>query len=619
MGEKYDFSGWATKNNLECSDGRIIKQDAFKECDGKKVPLVYMHDHSNPDNILGYCILKNKPEGVKAYGFLNNTAKGNDMRERLRHGDVDSLSIWANHLTQSGNSDGSVNVIHGAIKEVSLVLSGANPGATIDTVVMAHSGETSEDDIIIMPGFEVDLDDELEHSDDEETDEGEKTMTEQDVKDVFNKMSEEQKEAVYAMVGMAIDDATEDDEVEDIEDEEDEEDVEEEEIDDTEDDADDGDGEGEAVAQSDFNEGDEMKYNVFDEETNGSNNVMSQADMEDIFKEAKRCGSLKEAVLAHDDESETTTTVTYGIDGMQDVLFPDAKLAGDNPNIISRNMTWVGQFINACHHSPFSRVKSIAADLTADEARAKGYIKAHQKTEEVISMFKRKVEPQTIYKKQKFDRDDLIDITDFNVIAFIKTEMRQMLEEEIARAGLVGDGRIDSSEDKINETHIIPIYKDSSVYSVKVKVDVAHGALGNDKAKEFIDACVRARKQYKGSGNPTAYMTEDMLTECLLLEDGIGHKMYKSEAEVATALRVAKIVTVPVMENITDTTYGDLAAIIVNPVDYTFGADKGGEINMFDDFDIDYNQQKYLMETRISGALTKPYSALVVSIKEAAA
>lgn len=604
MGKKYDFSGWATRNDLTCSDGRIIRHDAFKDCDGKKVPLVWMHSHNDPDNVLGHCVLENRPEGVYTYGYFNSTEKAANAKEQVCHGDIDSLSIWANHLKQSGNSDGSVNVVHGDIKEVSLVLSGANPGAMIDEVVLEHSGEPSEEDLIIYSGDMLAKEEELEHADtDKDGDESSDAKTDKEpetkeskmadekektVQDVFDELTEEQKNVVYFMIGEALKEAG----------------VE---------------PEDEEAAQSDFDGEDEMKHNVFDNSFDTESNVLSQSDMESIFKDAKARGSLKDAVLAHDDETGDETEVTYGIRGMEDVLFPDAKLAGDNPNIISREMTWVSDFIDACSHSPFARVKSIAADLTADEARAKGYIKAHQKLDEVIAMFKRKVEPQTIYKKQRFDRDDLIDITDFNVVAFIKTEMKQMLNEEIARAALVGDGRLPAAEDKINPEHIIPIYSDSNVYSVKVKIDVEHGATGADKAKAFIDGCVRARKDYKGSGNPICYMTEDMLTECLLLEDGINRKLYKSEAEVATAIRASRIVTVPVMENITDATNGDLVAIIVNPKDYTIGADKGGSLAMFDDFDIDYNQQKYLIETRMSGALTKPYSALVVSIKEAAA
>ena len=540
-------------------------------------------------------------------------------KEQVRHGDIDSLSIWANHLKQSGNSDGSVNVVHGDIKEVSLVLSGANPGAMIDTV-MEHSGEVSEDDLIIFSGSELNGEGELAHSDtnsgsdegandseEEEPKQGEKKManenSERTVQDVFDEMTDEQKEAVYFMVGSAVQEA--EGEAED-EDEEYEEEYE-----------DEGGEEAEAE-QSDFYEDDDMKYNVFDNSMEENDNVMSHADMEEIFQDAKRCGSLKEAVLAHaDGEGEEEPEVTYGIRNM-DILFPDDKAVGDMPNLITRDMQWVGTVMTGVHHSPFSRIKMINADITADEARALGYFKGNLKKEEVFTLLKRRIDPQTIYKKQKFDRDDLLDISDFNVVAFVKTEMRTMLDEEIARAILVGDGRSPASDEKISEDHIIPIYNDSSLYSIQVPVNVENGATGADKAKAFIDECVRARKDYKGSGNPVCYMTEDLLTECLLLEDGIGHKLYKSEAEVATAIRASRIITVPVMENITDETKGDLAAIIVNLRDYTVGADKGGEINMFDDFDIDYNQQKYLMETRISGCLTKPKSALVVSIKEAA-
>ena len=614
MGEKYDFSGWATRNDLTCSDGRIIRQDAFKDCDGAIVPLVWMHSHDDPDNVLGHCLLENRPEGVYTYGSFNDTERALNAKEQVRHGDIDSLSIWANHLKQSGNSDGSVNVVHGDIKEVSLVLSGANPGAMIDNVVLEHSGEVSEDDLIIFSGEKLTEEGELEHAD-TDTDSGkgdaseeskdtdnkeskmaeeakEETKTEKSektVQDVFNELTDEQKNVVYFMIGEALKEAGVEPE-----------------------------GEDEA-AQSDFEGEEEMKHNVFDNSVEEQQNTLSHADMEEIFKDAKRCGSLKEAVLSHadgDDEGDEPE-VTYGIRGM-DVLFPDYKTAGDMPNMIQRDMAWVGTVMSGVHHSPFSRIKMINADITADEARALGYFKGNPKKEEVFTMLKRKVDPQTIYKKQKFDRDDLLDISDFNVVAFVKTEMRTMLDEEIARAALIGDGRSPMSDDKISEDHIIPIYNDSTLYSIQVPVEVEHGATGADKAKAFIDACIKARKDYKGSGNPIAFMTEDMLTECLLLEDGINHKLYKSEAEVATAIRASRIVTVPVMEGVTDQTKGDLCAILVNLADYTFGADKGGEINMFDDFDIDYNQQKYLMETRISGALTKPKSAMVFSIKEAA-
>ena len=607
MGERrqYDFSGWATRNDLTCSDGRIIKQDAFKDCDGITVPMVWMHDHKNPENVLGHCLLENRPEGVYTYGFFNDTDRGRTAKEQVRNGDVNKLSIWANHLKQSGNSDGSVNVVHGAIKEVSLVLSGANPGAVIDDIALEHSYEMTEDDLIIYSDKELEFGEELEHSDtktdekkeDEspkesnDSDNKEKEMAdekkEKTVQDVFDELTDEQKNVVYFMIGEALKEAGVDTE-----------------------------GEEEA-AQSDFDGEEEMKHNAFDNTMDEEQATLSHADMEEIFKDAKRCGSLKEAVLEHADGDDEEPEVTYGIRNM-DVLFPDYKAESTQPHMIQRDQAWVGTVMSGVHHSPFSRIKMINADITADEARALGYFKGNPKKEEVFTLLKRKVDPQTIYKKQKFDRDDIIDITDFNTVAFVKTEMRTMLDEEIARAILIGDGRSSASDDKISEEHIIPIYNDANLYSVQVPVNVEHGATGADKAKAFIDECVRARKEYKGSGSPVAYMTEDMLTECLLLEDGINHKLYKSEAEVATAIRASRIITVPVMENVTDSTKGELAAIIVNLSDYTVGADKGGEINMFDDFDIDYNQQKYLMETRISGALTKPKSALVVSIKEAA-
>ena len=608
MGEKYDFSGWATKNDLTCSDGRIIRQDAFKDQNGEIVPMVWMHSHDDPENVLGHCLLENRPEGVRTYGYFNNTERAIAAKEQVRNGDITKLSIWANHLKQNGNSDGSVDVVHGDIKEVSLVLAGANPGAIIDDIAMTHSIDESEDDVIFFPEFNIECEDNITHSDtdtndsdsddsEQEDDSGDKeskmaeeTKNEKTVQDVFDELTDEQKNVVYFMIGEALKEAGVDTE--------------------------EGDEEAEAE-QSDFNGEDEMKHNVFDESTNETN-VLSHDDMEAIFKDAKRCGSLKEAVLAHGDGDDDEPEVTYGIRNMEDVLFPDYKTTGDMPNMIQRDQAWVSTVMGGAKHTPFSRIKMINADITADEARALGYMKGNLKKEEVFTMLKRKVDPQTIYKKQKFDRDDLLDITDFNVVAFVKTEMRQMLNEEIARAALIGDGRSGMSEDKISEDHIIPIYNDSSLYSIQVTVNVEHGAPPSDKAKAFIDECVRARKNYKGSGNPTAFMTEDMLTECLLLEDGIGHKLYKSEAEVATAIRASKIVTVPVMEGVTDGTKGDLAAIIVNMTDYTFGADKGGEISMFEDFDIDYNQQKYLMETRCSGALTKPYSAMVVSVKEAA-
>lgn len=608
--KKYDFSGWATVNDRLCSDGRTIKKDAFKECDGTTVPLVWQHMHDSPENVLGHCLLENREEGVYTYGTFNDTPMGQTAKAQVQNGDIVALSIYANKLKQNGG-----DVLHGAIKEVSLVLAGANPGALIDSVVLEHgdSTEFSDDEAIVYMNEPLILADDAEHadtnndsndsqdemkSDDNSEKEEELEMAdekkeekERTVQDVFNELTEEQKNVVYFMIGEALKEAgVEPDE-------------------------------GEA-AQSDFEGDNEMPTrNVFDQTEDDQKQVLSHAEIESIFKDGKRLGSLKEAVLAHEDAEEDDNPwddVTYGIKNIN-LLFPDDRTVGNMPNMITRDMGWVSTVIGGVHHSPFSRIKMINADITADEARALGYFKGNQKKEEVFTLLKRRIDPQTIYKKQKFDRDDLLDISDFNVVAFVKTEMRTMLDEEIARAILIGDGRLSDSDDKISEDHIKPIYNDADLYAIKVKVDVEHGALGADKAKAFIDACIKNRKEYKGSGNPVAYMTEDMLTECLLLEDGIGHKLYKSEAEVATAIRVSKIITVPLMEGVTNATRGDLAAIIVNLVDYTVGADKGGEINMFDDFDIDYNQQKYLMETRISGCLTKPKSALVISIKEAAA
>ena len=605
MGAKYDFCGWATRNDLTCSDGRVIRHDAFKHCDGKKVPMVWMHNHDDVNNVLGHCLLENREDGVYTYGYFNSTYEGRHAKEMLKHDDVDGLSIYANHLKQNGNADGTVNVVHGDIKEVSLVLSGANPGALIDSVI-AH-GETVEDEIIIYPGTELEGEGELEHedtddsatsSDSDNPDDKELEMADNEkkvrtVEDVLEEMTDEQKKVVDFLIDENLRAYGIDPEAE-------------------------AGDEGDEAAQSDDEGETEMKHNVFDNSVEkNEENTLSQADIAAIFEDARknRVSSLKECVLQHADDEEEPT-ITYGIENI-DYLFPENKNVGDMPNMISRDMEWVSTVISGCHHSPFARIKTTDADITADDARAKGYLKGNLKKEEFFKLMHRVTNPTTIYKKQKLDRDDITDITDFNVVAFIKTEMRTMLDEEIARAVLVGDGRVEG-EDKISEEAIRPIYKDANLYSVKVKIDVENGAAGNDKAKALIDGSIRARKLYKGSGSPVCYMTEDMLTECLLLEDGIGHKMYADSAAVARAMRCTRIITVPVMEGLTDATNGELAAIIVNLRDYNIGADKGGAINMFDDFDIDYNQYKYLIETRCSGALTKPYSALVLSIKEAA-
>ena len=556
--EKYDFSGWATRNDIKCSDGRTIRKNAFKDNDGQTVPLVWNHSHNDPANVLGHALLENRDQGVYAYCTFNNSELGQTAKELVEHGDVTSLSIYANKLKQNGG-----DVIHGAIREVSLVLAGANPGAYIDSV-MVH-GEESDEEAVIFTGENISLSHAENEPQPEEKIEEENTMAkEKTVQDVFNELTEEQKQVVYALIGQALEDA-----------------------------------------QDEEDEGDyEMKQNVFDNDEMNSGNVLSHSDMMDIISDAKRYGSMKDSFLAH--------TQNYGIENV-DFLFPDPENVNMPPTFIERDMGWVQKVMSGVHHTPFSRIKSMFADITADEARAKGYIKGNLKKEEVFTLLKRTTTPTTIYKKQKMDRDDVVDITDFDVIAWLKKEMRLMLDEEIARAILVGDGRLSSSDDKINETNVRPILTDEDLYTVKANITVASNATGSEKAKAFIDEVIRSRKDYKGSGNPTLFTTEDMVTECLLLEDSMGHKLYKSEAELATTLRVKEIVTVEVMEGIKDKNSHDVAGIIVNLADYNVGADKGGAVNMFDDFDIDYNQQKYLIETRCSGALIKPYSAIALA------
>ena len=589
MKKKYDFSGWATKNDLLCSDGGTIRRGAFSKNNGMVVPLVWQHDHKNIDNVIGHALLEETPEGMRTYGFLNDTENGKKARLLLDHGDISSLSIYANQLKQR-NGD----VIHGNIKEVSLVLFGANPGAFIDTVAVAHSDDgdiqeavifNDEEDVLMnsdetvdMPGEEEEKQEPevLEHEDkSEESNEETKVAeekTEKTVEDVVNSMTEEQKRVMMFLISKAVD------------------------------------SEGEA----EHSEGeDSMNYNAFEGETK-QQNTLTHDEMATIIADGKKYGSMKESFLAHAAE--------YGIENIE-YLFPDAKSLNNPPDFIKRETGWVSTFMSKTHHTPFSRIKSMFADITEDQARAKGYIKGNLKKEEVFSLLKRTTTPTTIYKKQKLDRDDVVDITDFDVIAWLKTEMRWMLDEEIARAALIGDGRLASDDDKINETNIRPIYKDEALYSIKVPVSHAAAATDDDKAKAFIRAAIKARKNYKGSGNPILFTTEDMLTNMLLLTDNDGRDLYESETKLATKLRVSQIVTVEVMENISrigaDTKTYNLAGIIVNPVDYNFGADKGGAVNMFDDFDIDYNQQKYLIETRCSGALVKPFSALVLEFVEA--
>lgn len=578
---EYDFSGWATRNNIRCSDGRTILKDAFKHNDGQMVPLVWNHDHNDPLNVLGHALLENRDEGVYAYCTFNDTDAGRNAKALVEHGDVTALSIYANQLKQQGP-----NVLHGAIREVSLVLAGANPGAFIDSII--RHGEESDEEAIIYTGENL----VLEHSQhtivndkkldaikdnftppsgDEKDEKDEKT-----VQDVFDTLNEEQKTVVYALIGQALDGAN----------------------------------------QNENNEkegNDDMKHNVFDQDQKEKENVLTHSAMENIISDGKRYGSLKDSFLAHAQE--------YGIENI-DFLFPEAKNVNNQPDFIKRDDSYVQKVLRGVHHTPFSRIKSTHANITAEEARAKGYIKGNLKKEEVFTLLKRSTTPTTIYKKQKMDRDDIVDITDFDVVAYIKAEMRMMLDEEIARAILVGDGRSTASDDKINEQNIRPIAKDDDLYTIKKSVDVAKDANEDAIAKAFIRTVIKSRKEYKGSGSPTLFTTEDMLTNCLLLEDNNGRIIYDSVDKLATTLRVKEIVPVEIMEGVTRTAGAKtlpLMALLVNLNDYYVGADKGGAINMFDDFDIDYNQEKYLIETRISGALVKPYSAIAYELDKAQA
>lgn len=589
--EACDFSGWATRNDLKCSDGRVIRRDAFKHDDGIKVPLVWNHQHNDPRNVLGHAWLENRPEGVYTYGFFNDSESGEIGKILVKHGDICALSIYANQLQQRG-----CDVLHGEIREVSLVHAGANPGAFIDS--MLKHGEDSDDEAIIYTGMPL----YLSHSDadkqEDKADNGEKKETpekkddpekktdsdeEKTVADVINSMTEEQKNVMYAMIGRAMDD------------------------------------QGESDPESEDNNDDDskggtntMKHNVFDKDDRQKENVLVHSDgsevsseeISTIFGDIKRYGSLKDSVLAH------------GIDNV-DYLFPDAQTLANTPEFIQRDTGWVKKVMSGVHHTPFSRIKSIFADITEDDARAKGYFKGKLKKEEVFGLLKRTTTPTTVYKKQKMDRDDVVDITDFDVVAWLKSEMRMMLDEELARAYLIGDGRLASSDDKINEQNIRPILKDEELYTIQATVSVQSSATEDDKAREFIRTAIKARKNYKGSGQPTLYTTEDILTDCLLLTDTTGRDLYTDVAQLAKKLRVKEIVTVPVMEGVNGKNGGALMGIIVNLADYNVGADRGGAVNMFDDFDIDYNQQKYLIETRCSGALIKPYSAIALELSTA--
>ena len=577
MGVEFDFSGWATRNGLKCSDGRVIMHDAFKDNDGQTVPLVWNHQHDNSSNVLGHALLENRDEGVYAYCSFNDSEAGQNAKLLVKHGDVNALSIYANQLKQIGSE-----VIHGAIREVSLVLAGANPGALIDNLYFAHSEEVIDDEAIIYTGENLVLShsdmkkEEPEEKEESKKDEEEKSEDEPEkdeeseksddsgksVKEVFDSLNEEQKTVVYALMAEIMNDS----------------------------------------AKEDSEGGNEdMKHNVFDNEQQDA--VLMHNAMNEIIKDAKTKGSLKESFLAHADQ--------YGIKDIE-WLFPDAKnvVEGGGPSFIKRNPDeWVSVVMNGVHHTPFSRIKMMFADLREDDARAKGYAqKGKLKKEEVFGLIKRTVEPTTIYKKQKLDRDDIIDITDFDVVSWLKGEMRMMLDEEIARAILFGDGRTAMSEDKIKETNIIPACSDAALYTIKETLPSSY------TAKDVIKAAVKGQNDYEGSGNTTMFVANTTITDMLLLEDGMQHRLYKDVNELALACSVNRIVKVPA-----SIIPKGVVALIVDLKDYNVGADKGGSINMFDDFDIDYNQQKYLIETRCSGALYRPFSSVVIKEADAAA
>ena len=607
MKGKFDFSGWATRNDLKCSDGRTIRANAFSQNDGKTVPLCWMHDHDDPAKVLGHAVLENRKEGVYAYCEFNDSAAAETAKHAVQHGDVTSLSIWANHLQQTPSRD----VLHGDIKEVSLVLAGANPGAFIDNPIIEHSdgllGEREDvaqvflddSDILLYHSDEDDDDyedeDDEEYEDDEDEDEFEEDdedlehsdnemMSPKTIKEIISSMTPLQQKAVGNAIATIIA------QYEDEDDEEDEDDVE----------------------HSEFKGGNEMRHNVFEQDTRDDDGmILSHDDMMDLMStaltDAKRGFSVRDTIMAHADAD-------YGIKNIE-ILFPDAKTITDSPDFIKRETEWVATVLNGTHHTPFSRIKSTFANITADEARARGYVKGKKKVDEVITLLKRTTNPQTIYKKQKLDRDDVIDITDFDVLAWLKGEMRIMLDEEIAGAILVGDGRNASDDSKIQELNIRPIVSDDDLYAYKIKVDKI---VDETTAKAAIKSIIRGYKNYRGSGNKTMFVKQSVLCEMLLVEDGIGHMLYESSAQLATKLRVNKIVEVP-DEIFERNKTIDPQFIIVDLNDYNVGADKGGAVNMFDDFDIDFNQMKYLIETRCSGALIKPFSAMVGSTTTASA
>lgn len=576
----YDFSGYATKANTKCYDGLTIAPNAFADDNGRKVPVVWNHNHSGPEYVLGHALLQNRRDGVYAYVKMNDTPSGQTALEAVRSGDIDAMSIFANGLKKAGQT-----VMHGVIRELSLVLAGCNPGALIDEIV-AHGADSdgeggeafiyTDGGLSLKHGLDPD-DNPLNEEDDEMAKEGGKTLEE-----VVDTMNDEQKEALYALVGMAKNDLDEDDDPEE----------------------DDYDEEDDEDDYDDYDEEDDMKHNVFDNDPKQGVLRHSMDEINAAIADGKSCGSMKDAFIAH---------------GIEDVewLFPEDHLLDTPPRIIDNDQSWVSKVMSGVHHIPFSRVKSMAADLTEEDARAKGYIKGNFKKEQVFSLLKRSTTPTTVYKKQKMDRDDVADITGFDVIAWLKQEMRVKLNEELARAYLIGDGRLSSSDDKINEGNIRPIYNDDDLFTIKVQVETAAGDDTATKLDKMMTAVLKARKNYKGAGNPTFYTTEDILTDLRLMKDKIGHRLYKNDAEVAEALRVKEIVTVPQMENMKGVNGGEFVGLIVNLADYTVGADKGGAVNMFDDFDIDYNQQKYLIETRCSSAMTTPFGAMAIEYKAA--
>ena len=701
MAERYDFSGWATKNDLRCSDGRTIRRDAFKDNDGQIVPLVWQHQHNDPSNVLGHALLENRPEGVYAYGSFNDTAEGQRAKALVEHGDITSLSIFANKLKQSPAKD----VLHGVIREVSLVLSPANPGASIEFPVMAHGDdfEEIEDEATIYTGEPLYLA-HADDSDEEEADDGGETVKDvfdtltekqkkvvyfmiskaleqegvkpesqsndgeevkhaddtddgETVQDVFDSLSDKQKNVVYFMIGQALEDAknetvkhadTSDEEdgkstdkeggakmadskektVKDVFDEltEEQKNVVYFMIGQALEDAKKGGSsadEEDETAQHSYYGGYDMKYNVFDNSYDQPQETLSHAEIQTIFTDARRMGSLRDAVLQHMQDGVLAHAVyntnpdgtqgeaqTYGMANI-DYLFPDAQTLGNMPETINANTAWVKEVMSGVHHTPFARIKTVAADITMDEARAKGYIKGNQKKDEVFALLKRETNPQTVYKKQKMDKDDITDITSFDVVTWLKAEMRGKLDEELARAFLISDGRAISDDDKIKEDRIRPIATDADLFTIKS--DVTPGTDDAGTAKNIRRAILEGMKTYDGSGTPTLFIANKWLNELMLLEDGIGHPMYETEEKLAAALRVKKLVPVAIMDNKTADSK-ELIGIVVNLADYNVGADKGGAVSLFDDFDIDYNQQKFLIETRCSAALTKPHSAIRLTV-----